>query len=123
MVQVAFRDLPSVVIEKVRTHTLDTVGCELLGTLQPWSILVRGDALVESPVGPCTFVGTSRRGRPEWVALANATLAHGFEADDGHLGAQLHPGTASVPTAFAVAEELDSDDESVILAIALGMEL
>lgn len=118
-----YTDLPTAVIEKIRSHTLDSLGCQLLGAIQPWNQVVLEYAVAESPPGPATFVGIQEGGRPEWVALANGTCAQGFEADDYHQAGQIHPGAVAVPTAFAVAQEVNASDEQIVTALALGFEV
>lgn len=123
-VAVGFRyeDMPAEVRDKLRAHLLDTVGSAIVGATRPANMIVRDYALSESPEGPSTFIGARRRGRPEWVGLANGTLAHGFESDDTHIVAQLHPGAVTVPAALAIGEEVGASDADLLTAMALGYE-
>lgn len=121
--ELTWDDVPQPTRERVVLHTLDQVGAALAGSTTAWVGLVRDYALAETPDGPCTILGSSRRGRPEWAALANATAGHGLEIDDWHVPALVHPGCVLVPTVLALAQ---ADDEvgghRVLTALALGFE-
>ncbi|MGB3438178.1 MAG: MmgE/PrpD family protein [Actinophytocola sp.] len=115
--------LPDDVVDRVLAHTLDHLGAALLGATMPWNAVVRRYALGETPDGPCTILGATGTGRPEWAALANATAGHGFEIDDYALPALAHPGCVVVPAALAVAESRGARGHAALTALAAGFEV
>lgn len=118
----AWEDLLSTTRERVVLHLLDQIGAALAGSTTSWVGLVRDYCLEETPDGPCTILGSSRRGRPEWAALANATAGHGLEIDDWHVPALVHPGCVLVPTVLALAEAEDPGGHHALTSLAVGFE-
>lgn len=57
------------------------------------------------------------------AALVNGTLAHALDFDDTHLPSVLHPSSAVVPAALAIAEAAGSSGPSLLAAIAVGDEI
>lgn len=57
------------------------------------------------------------------AAMANSAAASALDIDDGHRGAAGHAGAGIIPATLAVAQFLDSDDESIFSAIALGYDI
>lgn len=114
--------VPAEVREKVLLHTLDQLGAQIVGSVQEWNAIIRDYALDESPEGEATFVGSHRRGRPEWASMANATAGHGFEFDDYHPEALSHPGCVVVPAVMAVLEAAAASEVDPITALAVGYE-
>jgi len=57
------------------------------------------------------------------AAMANASAASALDIDDGHRGAAGHPGAGIIPAVFAVAQTLDSPDDDIFDAIAVGYEI
>ncbi len=113
--------IPADVREKVLLHTLDQIGAQVIGATQEWNAIIREYALAESPDGEATFVGSARRGRPEWAAMANATAGHGFEIDDYHPEALSHPGCVVVPSVMAALEAEGAAVEP-LTALTIGFE-
>jgi 2-methylcitrate dehydratase PrpD len=72
--------------------------------------------------GPATVLGEETGNVPHFAALANGTMMHALDVDDGHRHASAHPGAAIVPAVLAVAEDLGSSGEDVVVAVAAGYE-
>ncbi len=101
---------------------LDTLGCIVFGSLQPWTRAAQAYALATASDGPCTIIGTDRTTTPAMAAFANGAAAHAFELDDVHEEAISHPGAVVVPAALAVAEQLDASGTELLEAIVVGYE-
>lgn len=114
--------VPSDVVDKVKLHLLDQVGCQLVGTTLPWSRTVEHYAYAYGREGSATVVMRKETLDAEAAALSNAMAGHAFEIDDYHQ-APAHPGCVAVPAAVAVAEERGSTGEELLLGVVLGFEV
>ena len=56
------------------------------------------------------------------AAFMNAVYGHGAELDDGNKKAAGHAGVHIIPAVFALAEKLNSSNEDVLTALAVGYE-
>ncbi|KAA9161615.1 MmgE/PrpD family protein [Amycolatopsis acidicola] len=57
------------------------------------------------------------------AALVNGTLAHSLDFDDTHLPSVLHPSSAVIPAALAVAERTGASGPSFLDAATVGIEV
>jgi 2-methylcitrate dehydratase PrpD len=57
------------------------------------------------------------------AALVNGTLAHSLDFDDTHLPSVLHPSSAVIPAALAVAERTGANGPSFLDASTVGIEV
>jgi 2-methylcitrate dehydratase PrpD len=57
------------------------------------------------------------------AALINGTLAHILDFDDTHLPSVLHPSASIVPTALAVAQEVNAAPDQILRSVAVGVEI
>jgi 2-methylcitrate dehydratase PrpD len=115
-------DVPPEVVDKVKLHFLDQIGCQLIGTTLPWSQTVEQYAYAYGRSGKATLVMRDERLDAESAALSNAMAGHAFEIDDYHQ-APAHPGCVAVPAAIAVAEEQGCTGEELLLGVVLGFEV
>lgn len=102
---------------------LDTLGCALFGSPEPWSTLMAEEMLAEGGRGRCTIVGQSQTVPAPAAALCNGTAAHGFELDDHLDEAIVHPGAIVVSAALATAEATSATGERLLLGIVAGYEV
>ena len=88
-------------------YLVDTLGCMVYGSRQPWSQAVINHALVTGAEGPCTVIGAgdANSTTPAMASLANGASAHAFELDDVHEEAISHPGAVVIPAALAVGNQ------------------
>lgn len=56
------------------------------------------------------------------AAFMNSLYGHGAELDDGNKKAAGHAGVHLIPAVFALADQLSSSDEDVLVALATGYE-
>ena len=105
-------------------YLVDTLGCIVFGSQQPWSQAVIGHALATGAEGPCTVIGSPPAGSttPSMAALANGASAHAFELDDVHEEAISHPGAVVVPAALSVGQSIDASVADVLEAVVIGYE-
>jgi aconitate decarboxylase len=114
-------ELPADIVGHLKLCLLDTLGCGLFGSLQPWGRIAAGMAS-ESSGGSCQVWGTTETSGVAAAAIANGTAVHGFELDDVHLSGQIHPGAVTVPTVLALAEISGASGAQVLSALAAGYE-
>jgi 2-methylcitrate dehydratase PrpD len=97
-------DVPKAAVARMKLSVLDAVGCAMYATTLPWGKIL-GDYAVGQGGQPQAVVwGRGDRLPAAMAALVNGTLVHGFELDDLHKASILHPSSAGVPAALAVAE-------------------
>jgi 2-methylcitrate dehydratase PrpD len=121
-VNLKYAELPREVIEQSKTCFLDALGSTFLGATFPWGEIVT--RYVESIAArPESVVIGGRYTDAGNAALANGTMAHGFETDDVLICALHHPGVVVVPAVLAAAEREGSTGKQVIEAIVAGYEV
>src|SRR4051794_23377093 len=73
--------------------------------------------------GRCTAIGHARTLDAGGAAFVNGTAAHGEDFDDTFEGGPVHAGAVVVPAVLALAEREGLSGDSVVKAIAIGVEL
>jgi 2-methylcitrate dehydratase PrpD len=72
----------------------------------------------------CAVWGTARRLGAPHAALVNGTLVQGFELDDVHRFAVMHPAAVTLPPVFAVAETRPGlTGRDLLAAVVAGYEI
>jgi 2-methylcitrate dehydratase PrpD len=118
-----FDDLPEEVIRRAKDVILDTLGAAIYGSGKAWSRALIELAEEASGKAEASIWGTSIRVPAVVAGLVNGTASHGFELDDYHAGAKLHPGAVVIPAAIAVAERLGASGRQLIAAVVAGYEV
>ncbi|MPZ45600.1 MAG: MmgE/PrpD family protein [Betaproteobacteria bacterium] len=116
-------DIPDAAWDHAKLCLLDTLGCGLFGSRQPWGRIAAATACDLSPGARASLWGGEERCGVDAAAMANGTAAHGFELDDVHLRASMHPGAVTVPAAFALAEAYDKSPSALLTAVIAGYEV
>jgi 2-methylcitrate dehydratase PrpD len=113
--------LPAEVVQKGKSHLLDTLAAIVSGsTLQPGKLGLE-HARAQGAREECLVLGSNLRTTPIFAAFANGMSAHADETDDSN--SQLHPGCAIVPAALALAESRDRGGEALLRAVILGYDI
>ncbi len=115
--------VPAEVIAHLKTCLLDSIGCGLFGTRQPWGRIVSDVAIDLSGGGAASLFARRERVSPADAALANGTAIHGFELDDAHVASSLHPGAVALPASLATAEVEGASGEQFLTALVVGYEV
>lgn len=125
LARIQFEDLPDSVVEAVKASILDTLGCVLAGTACGDVVAIRKVAAAWGGVASGTVIGSGGLKVPAAAAvLANGAAIHQFDFDDTHDRAVMHPSSASLMPALAVAEARGGmSGKSIIAAVALGNDL
>ena len=114
--------LPSSVVDAAQNCVLDTLGCALFGSPEPWSRIMAAEVLAEAPRGNSTIVGERTTVAAPAAALCNGTAAHGFELDDHLDEAIVHPGAIIVSAVLAAAEAVNATGAQALLGVVSGYE-
>jgi 2-methylcitrate dehydratase PrpD len=114
--------VPPSVREHAVRQVLDGFGAMHAGSGRPWTNAARQYALHEGKAGCSSVIGTEQKLRPAQAAFVNATAMHGFELDDYHVPAAVHAGCVVIPTALALADEINAGSHATLTAIAAGTE-
>ena len=115
--------LPPEIVQRAKGVLLDSLGCTLFGSLQPWSKIMAAEMLAEGSQGRSTIVGQKQMVAAPAAALCNGTATHGFELDDLLDEAIVHPGAIIVPAALAAAESVDAPGSKLLAGIIAGYEV
>jgi 2-methylcitrate dehydratase PrpD len=121
--QLQLRDIPPPVLERMKLHLLDQVGCQVSCRTLPAPRITQDYVRQFGRPGQASVLGTSLQADAEDAAFANATAGSSFEIDDyGGNGANAHPGCVVVPGALAVAEARGASGAEMLRAAAAGFE-
>ncbi len=115
--------LPPDVVSRAKGCLLDSLGCALFGSLQPWAKIMADEMLAEGSRGRSTVIGHQQTLAAPAAALCNGTATHGFELDDLLDEAIVHPGAIIIPAALAAAESVDAPGARLLLGIIAGYEI
>lgn len=120
-----FDDLPQRVVDATKASILDTLACVLAGTACDDVVAIR--ALTAKWGGRASSTVIRHGGLklpPASAVLANGAAIHQFDFDDTHDRAVMHPSSASLMPALAVAEEIGGvSGKQIITAVALANDI
>ena len=117
-----FGQLPQSVIDIVRQHLLDTIGCCLAAIDVDTSQALAAYLLSEGGAEQATAIGVGRRLPAPQAAFMNGALARSLEYDDMAMP-DLHSSGVIVPVAIAVGEWQGASGQELLTALALGLEI
>jgi 2-methylcitrate dehydratase PrpD len=113
--------LPAEVVQKGKSHILDSLAAVVSGsTLTPGQLGLQ-HARDQGGKEECSVLGSNLKTTPIVAAFANGMSAHADETDDSN--SQLHPGCAIVPAALAMAESQNSSGDALLRAVILGYDI
>jgi 2-methylcitrate dehydratase PrpD len=113
--------LPAEVVQKGKSHLLDTLAAIVSGsTLKPGKLGLQHARALRGKE-ECSVLGSNLKTTPILAAFANGMSGHADETDDSN--SQLHPGCAIVPAALAIAESQDRAGDALLRAVILGYDI
>lgn len=124
-----YQDLPASVVEAAKASILDTLGCVLAGTPCDDVVAIRKVATGWGGRASSTLIGSGGVKLPAASAvLGNGAAIHQFDFDDTHDVAVMHPSSASLMPALALAEQISREGgnvggKAIITAVALANDL
>jgi 2-methylcitrate dehydratase PrpD len=123
LVDLSFEKLPKDVIDITKWLILDLIGVGLFSSSKQWSKIITEFVKESGSRGESTVFANSFKASPQYAALANSAMGHGFELDDTHDPSVSHPGAVVIPTALALGEKQKIDGKSCITSIVAGYEV
>lgn len=122
IINLKYEDIPAEVIENTKRQVLDT-----LGVIAAASTMGEGSKEIIKLVkesgasGKSTIIGYGGQ-VPSWMAgLANGSMVHELDYDDA---GGVHTAACTVPTAFALAEEVgETSGKELIVAVSAAVDL
>jgi len=116
--------VPQTAIQNVKRAFLDCLGVTLAGNTEPVARIIVDFVAEMGGTASSTVLGTDLRTSPPLAALANGTLAHALDFDDGAgLHIPMHPTAPVLPAILALGEQLHASGRRVLEAYALGLEV
>jgi 2-methylcitrate dehydratase PrpD len=123
-VKLQFEQIPQAVAERAKDCIIDIVAVCAFGSTVPSSKPVLAYAERYGKGGRSTVLGTSLKVHAPMAALANGVFAHSFEMDNlVSPSVGVHPGASLLPSALAVAEEMEVSGREFITAFVSGFEV
>jgi aconitate decarboxylase len=116
-------DIPERVQAHAKLCLLDGLACGLYGSQLEWGRIAADVAVEMAPNGAATLWGHPARVGAAAAALANGTALHGFELDDVHVRAMLHPAAVVLPAVLALSETEMMSGGALLTAIVAGYEV
>ena len=116
------RDIPPAILARTALCFEDTIGVALaaLGCGEGTA----GVKLARSSgTGPATVWGAAFSAPTGDAILANGMLSHALDFDDLHAASVMHSSAVVVPTAVALAEQLDASPQEMLAAAVSGYEV
>lgn len=121
--ELEFKDIPARVVEKAKSHILDTIGVSALGSVNENTRKLFDVMRNDRGSRQSTILWFGSKGPATTTALANGTMAHALDYDDTHLEAAAHLSAPLVPAALAVAEMTGADGRALLTALVSGYEV
>lgn len=119
-----FEQIPAVVVDRIKTSVLDSIGCCLFGATLPWTQKVQAMVEEDGSLPVASLLGTGRKTSVAGAVLVNATAGHAFELDDIHKESIVHAGSIALPVAIALAEKTGRrQGRDLITAMVAGYEI
>ena len=118
-----YGDIPPDVLQRARQLVLDALGCGLYACDLTWSRLLRETLLEADATRTCAVWGTPHRLSNLNATLCNGTQVQGFELDDVHREAVMHPGSVVLPVLVALSETRTGiSGKDFLTAVVAGYE-
>ncbi|MFM8990529.1 MAG: MmgE/PrpD family protein, partial [Alphaproteobacteria bacterium] len=116
-------DIPPGVMARARLCLLDVAGVTLAGAREEAMRPLAGLVAANGGVAEAGAWGLGARMPAAMAALANGSVGHHLELDDGHILGHVHPGATVIPAAFALAEARRASGAELLAAIVAGYEV
>jgi 2-methylcitrate dehydratase PrpD len=121
IVSTSASEVPEAALKAARNSSFDCVGCILAAAAQPYSQGILRFVQEEAAAGESTVIGTGLRTSRSMAALANGTLAHWLDYDDGRTACG-HAASVLLPAALAIGEPAGVSGRELLTAYAIGLE-
>ncbi|HEY0286737.1 MAG TPA: MmgE/PrpD family protein [Pseudomonas sp.] len=117
-----YSNLAADIVERVKAHFIDAMGCAIGALNQPQVQKVRNVALAV-PGGVSTLIGTTHKTSMDLASFANGAAVRYFDLNDSYTGKEVGHPSDNITPCLAVAEAEKRSGQDLILAIALAYEI
>lgn len=119
-----YEDLPAEVRHRAKLLVLDGLGCGLYASDLQWSTMLRETLMEADATRQCAIWGTPHRLSSVHATLCNGTQLQGFELDDVHREAVMHPASVTLPPIVALTETRPGfSGKDFLTAVVAGYEI
>lgn len=118
-----FSDIPDNVLQHGKMLLTDTFGVAMSCQKMAHALAVRKTVMEVGSAKQCMLWGTGDQASVADAILYNASLIHGADYDDTHVGGIVHPSAAVVSTAISVGELTGATGIQMFEAIVVGWEV
>ena len=115
--------LPADVGDEAKYRVLDWLGSAMAGVRENPSRVITDLVKKAGGAPQSTVVRGGVKVPVAQAALANGTIGHAAEFDDGHTLAMTHPGAVAVPACLAVAEYAGASGKDLLAGVVAGFEV
>jgi 2-methylcitrate dehydratase PrpD len=117
-----FEDLPPAVVDRCKRLVADLIGIVTAGNQSSEMKVFASKYLEHTQAGASWVIGTRRRASARDAGFLNGIASTWHDFDEGSTIAYSHPGSQTIPAAFAAAQELGVSGRDLLLAIVTGYE-
>ncbi len=118
-----YEDIPTEVVRRTEELLLDWFGSALAGKgARPVESIARFARRMAGGSGRSEILISREHSTPYFAAMVNAASSHFIEQDDVHNASVFHPAAVIFPPVLAVAQDLGSTGQEIILASVAGYE-
>jgi len=117
-----YEDLDGATIERVKVHTIDSIGCAIAAFDERPVRICREVALARGE-GGATVIGTRRRAGVDLATFANCAAIRYLDLNDAYVGRVTGHPSDDIAACLAVAEVEQVRGTELITAIALAYEV
>lgn len=118
-----YDSIPNEVLEKAKELVLDVFRLSVAGSQVPWGQLTYEVFRKIEGKEESTALGFGDRLPAIHAAYVNGVTSHGFENDDTHAGAILHPGVVVIPAVLALTEREGLGGKELLKSMIAGYEV
>jgi 2-methylcitrate dehydratase PrpD len=117
-------ELAPPVINKAKLAVIDYISALCAGAKYgEISPLIRDFARKVGGIKESSIIGDRQRCPAVIAAMANSTISHSAELDDGHRFGTSHPAVTIIPTAISLAERTKCTGKELLVAIIVGYDV
>ncbi|MGZ5172197.1 MAG: MmgE/PrpD family protein [Burkholderiales bacterium] len=117
-----FEDLPPAVVDRSKRLIADLLGIVTAGNQSDELKALASSYLESRQPGASWVIGTKHRASAHDAGFLNGIASTWHDFDEGSTIAYSHPGSQTIPAAFAAAQELGVSGRDLLLAIVMGYE-
>ncbi len=120
--ELEFDQIPHEVVERLKLHLIDGLGCALGAVNAQPVMAARAVAYELSRPAPCTLIGAAVGASPEMATFVNSVAVRYLDYCDVYLGKEVTPPAATAIAAFAMAEATAASGKEFLTSVAVVYE-